>query len=274
MKNFIFLVFCSFFPGFCLMATKTFREYDKSSELVRSTYYESHTKQTVDFVTRKHQEYFPLRKKQMSLWQAFDLLDEIIDASDPDSEKKQTLHALQTAEAIRKDGHPRWLILTGLIHDMGKLLTTFGEPQWAVVGDTFPVGCSFESSNIFFEFFQDHPDLLCEKYNHKYGIYQPNCGFNQLIMSFGHDEYIYQVMKPYLPKEALYILRFHSFYPAHFEDGYQHFKNKEDEELLPFLKIFQKYDLYTKHDEEIDLEAVLPFYKELVKEFLPDLLMW
>jgi hypothetical protein len=36
--------------------------------------------------------------------------------------------------------------LTGLIHDLGKILAhpEFGsEPQWAVVGDTFPVGCAF-----------------------------------------------------------------------------------------------------------------------------------
>ena len=47
-------------------------------------------------------------------------------------------HLLQTAEAIRRDGHPRWFILTGLIHDLGKILCLWGEPQWAVVGDTNP----------------------------------------------------------------------------------------------------------------------------------------
>ena len=28
----------------------------------------------------------------------------------------------QAAEAIRKDGHPRWMQLTGLIHDLGKVM--------------------------------------------------------------------------------------------------------------------------------------------------------
>jgi len=50
-------------------------------------------------------------------------------------------HLLQTAEAIRRDGHPRWFILTGLIHDLGKILCLWGEPQWAVVGDTNPGAC-------------------------------------------------------------------------------------------------------------------------------------
>ena len=38
-----------------------------------------------------------------------------------------------------------WLPLVGLIHDCGKILGITGElPQWAIVGDTFPVGCAFD----------------------------------------------------------------------------------------------------------------------------------
>lgn len=50
---------------------------------------------------------------------------------------------MQTAEQIRSDGNPRWFILTGLLHDLGKVLCLWSEPQWAVVGDSFPVGCRF-----------------------------------------------------------------------------------------------------------------------------------
>ena len=42
--------------------------------------------------------------------------------SDPDTELSQIEHLLQSAEAIRRDGKPRWMQLTGLIHDLGKLL--------------------------------------------------------------------------------------------------------------------------------------------------------
>lgn len=51
-------------------------------------------------------------------------------------------HALQCAEAIRSK-HPdkEWMMVVGLIHDLGKILgAKFQQPQWAVVGDTFPVG--------------------------------------------------------------------------------------------------------------------------------------
>ena len=87
-----------------------------------------------------------------------EFLNTLVDDSDPDTDLSQIEHLLQTAEAIRRDGHPRWFILTGLIHDLGKILCLFGEPQWAVVGDTFPVGCGFSDKVVFPEFFADNPD--------------------------------------------------------------------------------------------------------------------
>ena len=70
-----------------------------------------------------------------------------------------SIHAYQTAERIR-EAHPdkRWFHLVGLIHDVGKLMAFYGEPQWAVVGDTFPVGCAFSDKCVFPEFFKDNPD--------------------------------------------------------------------------------------------------------------------
>lgn len=71
---------------------------------------------------------------------------------------------------------------------MGKVMAFYGEPQWAVVGDTFPVGCEW-SENIVYrnETFHDNEDLKNEKYNTKYGMYKQNCGIENLLMSWGHD---------------------------------------------------------------------------------------
>ena len=91
-------------------------------------------------------------KRQMSIWDALDYLNTLVDDSDPDIELDQLQHLLQTSEAIRRDGHPDWFVLTGLLHDLGKVLCLFGEPQWAVVGDTFPVGCSFSSKIVYPDF--------------------------------------------------------------------------------------------------------------------------
>ena len=47
-------------------------------------------------------------------------LNQLVDESDPDTDLTQIEHLLQTAEAIRKDGHPRWFVLAGFVHDLGK----------------------------------------------------------------------------------------------------------------------------------------------------------
>jgi inositol oxygenase len=85
--------------------------------------------------------------------------------------------------------------------------------QWCVVGDTFPVGAQFSSKIIYPETFEGNPDTKNETYSTMNGIYEPHCGIEALTMSYGHDEYLYQVLKSSnLPKEGLGIIRFHSFY--------------------------------------------------------------
>ncbi len=88
---------------------------------------------------------------------------------------------------------PRWFVLAGFVHDLGKVLCLYGEPQWAVVGDTFPVGCAYSDEIVFPEFFAANPDSKVPEYQTKYGIYEPNCGLDNVHLSWGHDEYIYTV---------------------------------------------------------------------------------
>jgi inositol oxygenase len=147
-------------------------------------------------------------------------LDTFVDASDPDTELSQTQHALQTAESIREK-YPGeeydWFHLTGLIHDLGKVLgIACKEPQWCTVGDTFPVGCAFSDQTVFPQYFATNPDASHPIYSTKLGVYEEHCGLEKVKMSWGHDEYLYQVCVRNgctLPKQALYMIRFHSFYP-------------------------------------------------------------
>lgn len=88
----------------------------------------------------------------------------------------------------------------------------FYEPQWAVVGDTFPLGCAFAPSIVYrSDSFEENPDLKNDKYNSECGIYEPNCGLDCVTMSWGHDEYLYRVLVNHgatLPDEALYMIRY------------------------------------------------------------------
>lgn len=277
MQHFIFSIVFSALIASNLSAQpeKNYRVYDASSpEHVKEFYRLNHTHQTLAFVLEKKETYLSFNRYEMGIWEAIELFDTLVDESDPDIDLPQRYHMFQTAEAIRKDGHPRWLILTGFLHDLGKILALYGEPQWAVVGDTFPLGCGFSDQIVFPEYFQNNPDLAIPLYQTPLGIYSLHCGLDQVQMSWGHDEYLYQVLKDYLPKEASYIIRYHSFYAAHDKGAYAHLMNDEDKALMPWVRLFSHYDLYSKSEERLDLDALLPFYQELVGEFFPASLKW
>ena len=154
-----------------------FRQYDHAEDNpVREFYHLNHKYQTYDNVLAKKANFLKFDKKEMPWWSAMEYLNTLVDDSDPDPSLDQLQHLLQAAEAIRADGHPDWFILTGFIHDLGKVLCLFGEPQWNVVGESFPVGCKFSDNIVYPEFFADNPDSHNERYNHRYGVYTHKCG--------------------------------------------------------------------------------------------------
>ncbi|MEI7458517.1 MAG: inositol oxygenase family protein [Pirellula sp.] len=256
-------------------ARDTFRDYAAEARPgVREFYRLNHRYQTFEFGQQKRQQYLPLAKTQMGVWQAMEYLNTLVDDSDPDIDLPQIEHLLQTAEAIRSDNQPRWFILTGLIHDLGKILCLWGEPQWAVVGDTFPVGCKFSDRIVFHEAFMNNPDSTNERYQSDLGIYSAHCGLDQVNLSWGHDEYLYHVVKNYLPEPALNMIRYHSCYPVHREGAYRFLMNEHDHEMMKWVNAFNQYDLYTKRDERMDVAGLRPFYQQLIDEYFPASLNW
>jgi inositol oxygenase len=252
-----------------------FRDYRAEARpSVQEFYRQNHRYQTLDFVLAKKREYLPLRKRKMGIWEAMEFLNTLVDDSDPDTDLSQIEHLLQAAEAIRADGHPRWFIVTGLIHDLGKILCLSGEPQWAVVGDTFPVGCAFSDKVVFPEFFVDSPDAANPAYQTPCGIYEENGGLDQVHLSWGHDEYLYQAVKPYLPEPALYMIRYHSFYAAHKEGAYNHLMTDHDRDMFRWVRAFNPYDLYSKAAARPNVATLRPFYENLIAEFFPEKIDW
>lgn len=227
-------------------------------------------------------------RAEMDIWQAMEKLNSLIDDSDPDTSLSQIEHLLQSAEALRRDAKPRWMQITRLIRDLGKLMFFYGaQGQWDVVGDTFPVGCAFDKKNIYLNLFAANEDFYHPVYSTDNGIYEPGCGMDNLMLSWGHDVYLYHVVKDQslLTKEALAIIRYHSFYPWHKDGAYHRFMNKHDEEMLKAVQEFNQYDLYSKGDDIPDVEQLkasgpffwllgaakspLTYYLELIDEFFP-----
>jgi inositol oxygenase len=237
-----------------------FRNYsEETNPAVAEFYRQNHSRQTVDFVLAKRAEYLTLSCGKKSIWEAARYLNELVDDSDPDTDLSQIEHLLQTSEAIRRDGHPRWFVLAGLVHDLGKVLCLYGEPQWSVVGDTFPVGCAWSEQVVFPEYFSGNPDAAVAAYQTHCGIYEPRCGLDKVYMSWGHDEYIYQVTRNYLPEPAQYMLRYHSFYAAHKHGAYRHLMSEHDEEMFEWVRKFNPYDLYSKGAERPNVEQLRPY---------------
>jgi len=252
-----------------------FRIYDAAANPgVAEFYRQNHAYQTFDFVQKKRAEFLALRKGKKSIWECAEFLNTLVDESDPDTDLSQIEHLMQTSEAIRRDGHPRWFVLAGFIHDLGKTLCLYGEPQWAVVGDTFPVGCAYSDQIVYPEYFAANPDSQVPEYQTKYGIYEPNGGLDKVFLSWGHDEYIYHVTRDYMPEEAQYMLRYHSFYAAHRHGAYKHLMSPHDEAMLEWVRKFNPYDLYSKGQAKPNMKELLPYYQDLIAEFFPEKIDW
>lgn len=164
-----------------------FRNYANAMKHVKEFYREQHEKQTVEFNLAAREKYLGTTHALMTVWEAIEKLNTLVDQSDPDTELSQIQHLLQTAEAMRKDGKPEWMQLTGLLHDLGKLLCFFGASQWDVVGDTFVVGAAFPDRCIYPDTFQSNCDYHDERYNTELGIYEAACGIDNIMFSWGHD---------------------------------------------------------------------------------------
>lgn len=116
-----------------------------------------------------------------------------------------------------------------------------------IQGDTFPVGCKPGSSIVYGEeSFHDNPDIKDARYNTRLGMYKEGCGLENVLMSWGHDEYLYHVIMNHLkkvgtsiPEEGLWGIRFHSCYPWHTGGDYKFLETERDKKILKWVLEFK-----------------------------------
>lgn len=180
-----------------------------------------------------------------------------------------------------------WMQLVGLLHDMGKIMFLWGtaedgqdgydavkNKQFALGGDTWVVGCEIPNVVVFPEFNKLNPDKADDKYDTKCGMYKPHCGLDELLFAWGHDEYMYRMLVANdcgIPREGLDMVRYHSAYPMHGRGAYKYLLKPEDEERLEWIRLFNRFDLYTKDaDNDIREEFVddlWPYYRSLIEKY-------
>lgn len=260
---------------------KEFRNYDQGevTAAVKEHYRKMRSRQTLDYVTRMKGKYLTFDRPMM-VWDAMEKLDELIDVSDPDINLPNVHHLIQSAEAIREDGRPDWMQLVGLIHDLGKIMFINGSDedgtsqneQWGLVGDIFVVGCKLPDTCVYPEFNTLNPDMQDERYNTENGIYEPGCGLDNLTLAWGHDEYLYQVLKKHpenkIPDEGMVMVRYHSFYPWHTGGSYAHLESPDDKAYKDIVVDFNQYDLYSKREETFVLDEIKAYYLPIIEKYL------
>lgn len=272
-------------------ADDEFRNYnaEETPAHVVEHYRDMRMNQTVAFYEKMEKKYDFSNgnyRRLMTIEEAFAELEDYVDASDPDLDLPNKLHLLQTAEGLRQAGHPDWMQLTGLLHDMGKIMFLWGtgedgqdgyDPkgkQWALGGDTWVVGCRIPSDAVVFpEFNKLNPDMHDPRYNTKLGCYEPHCGLDKLMFAWGHDEYMYRMLvanESTIPKESLDMIRYHSAHPLHDKGAYKHLMKPEDEDRLEWVKLFNRFDLYTKdgdNDLQESINELWPYYQKLIEKY-------
>ena len=98
-----------------------------------------HTNQTVQFGLDQRKKWMNFDHESLTIMEALDRLNDLIDESDPDCDVPNVYHAYQTAEGIRKSYPERdWMHLVGLIHDLGKIMC-FYEQECEFETPLFPI---------------------------------------------------------------------------------------------------------------------------------------
>ncbi|GLC39446.1 hypothetical protein PLESTB_001349600 [Pleodorina starrii] len=250
----------------------------------------NHARQTMDFVKRQTQLFAGLDKAQLSVWEALQTLNElreyeaVLMAEGGEAQDVSNLslldHAFQTAELCRLH-HPDldWLHLVGLMHGLGKLLAhrRFGsQPQWAICGETYPLGCRFSPHILGAQYFTANPDRRRRLYNTPTGLYDPGCGLLNCVMSWSAPEYLYLVISlnsSRLPQDALWVLRHAKFLTlTRPHSCYLPLCSGDDLRRLPLLRSFQQLAAYRRSELPAGLalqgEERTAYYSGLIAKYL------
>jgi inositol oxygenase len=256
----------------------------------------SRARQTVDFVHRQRARHCSLSKARLSLWDALLLLADVppiaaaLAAGAPGAPPVHHLAASVAAAEAARAAHPSqpWLAFVALTHALGRLLLLprfGGEPAWACVGETFPVGCRFDPSVSYAACFGANPDRRKRAYASPTGVYAPGCGLAEVDMCWSGDEYLLEVLarnRAALPSEGLFCIRYGSFAAlGGAAVGYNALLTPAERGALPWLGALRALkreaaaDAPAQHaDGRAALLALEHVYRPLLDQFCPGELRW
>jgi inositol oxygenase len=129
------------------------------------------------------------------------------------------------------------LVLTALIHDVGKLLLLTGEDPANVTGTNEPIG-----------------------------EYDDGCGLDSCLFQWNHDEFGYSRFKDYVPDHVAWLLRYHSIDPTR----WFHLMDERDRAYNErYFTPFRGYDQGTKSPYRVPVHRLEDF-RDLIEAVFPD----
>lgn len=117
------------------------------------------------------------------------------------------------------------------------------EPRWAVVGESYPLGCAFSEDLSCHRFLSVCPDRRRRIYSSTHGVYTPACGLKHVYLTWSAPEYLFTMLTlnncP-LPQDALALIRYQRFDSLVRHGAYTHLLSTQDRAMLPLLRRFAR----------------------------------
>jgi len=141
--------------------------------------------QTVDDVRALRDKYRAPVFGDISLWEAVNVLAHVIDQVDPFlMNVSQEVHTLQVVEGMIDQGADDAMLLAGVLHDVGKVLSLVDEDPANIFGTVAPVA-----------------------------EFEPGIGLDQCVLQFGADDFGYSRIVGDVPDHVSWLVRYHSIVP-------------------------------------------------------------
>jgi len=219
----------------------------------RQHYRQTWLRQSVSFVRAMREKYLKFQCKQIGVWEALQLAKDI--PSDPfgmnndNSVPSLRTKLFRTAEEFRRVGHPDWVQLVALIHDLGRIINSFetgsgyGVYNWTIMTSSGVVGCAPPTCAVFQEYRNLDPDRHHEMYNSPLGMYEANTGMENLLLNWTGPEYMYYLLKENcvsIPEDGLVMLRLFQLRAWHTHNEYNHLANDADMVMRPLVADFDQ----------------------------------
>ena len=200
---------------------------------------ERHRRQTKQDVQTLKTKYEGAVLGKFRVW---DLIEKLALCVDPTDEllrcTSQYMHVCQVIAGMERDGElDDAMLLTALLHDLGKVAMLAGEAPENVVCFIEPV------------------EAL-----------EPASGLDKVVFQFGHDEIAYSRLKDHVPEHIAWLIRYHSMIVGKAEE---YMSPKDREYYRKYFTKFSQYDHGTKSTAFLPRHVTLQRYRDFVETHFP-----